>query len=99
MRGKERQPRSQGLSSSRPQERKSTVVKRPRRFLFYLVGFYLSILSRNMVHMYKTVSKCNYRFIFLKQMSFFTLKTDQNSLRLSKIMLANGADNSAVRSF
>ena len=32
-------------------------------------------------------------------MSFFTLKTDQKSLRLSKIMLANGADNSAVHSF
>ena len=29
-------------------------------------------------------------------MSFFTLKTDQNSLGLSKIMLANGVDNSAV---
>ena len=32
-------------------------------------------------------------------MSFFSLKTDQNSLRLSKIMLANGADNSAVYGF
>ena len=32
-------------------------------------------------------------------MSFFTLKTDQNSLSLSKITLANGADNSAVHSF
>ena len=33
--------------------------------------------------------------------SFFsnTLKTDQKYLRLSKIMLANGADNSAVHSF
>ena len=30
---------------------------------------------------------------------FFSLKTDQNSLRLIKIMLANGADNSAVHSF
>ena len=29
----------------------------------------------------------------------FSLKTDQNSLGLSKIMLANGADNSAVHSF
>ena len=29
-------------------------------------------------------------------MSFFSLKTDQNSLRLSKIMLANTANNSAV---
>ena len=27
------------------------------------------------------------------------LKTDQNSLCLSKIMLANGANNSAVHSF
>ena len=32
-------------------------------------------------------------------MSFFTLKTDQNYLRLSKVMLANGAGNSAVHSF
>ena len=31
---------------------------------------------------------------FSKKISFFTLKTGQNSLRLSKIMLANGADNS-----
>ena len=29
----------------------------------------------------------------------FSLKTDQNCLGLSKIMLANGADNSAVHSF
>ena len=33
------------------------------------------------------------------QMSFFSLKTDQNCLGLSKIMLANGADNPAVHSF
>ena len=32
-------------------------------------------------------------------MSFLSLKTDQNSFGLSKIMLANGADNSAVNSF
>ena len=32
-------------------------------------------------------------------MSFFTLKTHLNSLRLGKIMLANGADNSTVHSF
>ena len=32
-------------------------------------------------------------------MSFFSLKTDQNSLRLRKIMLATGAHNSAVHSF
>ena len=32
-------------------------------------------------------------------MSFFSLKTDQNYLGLSKIMLANGANNSAVYSF
>ena len=36
---------------------------------------------------------------FLKIMSFFSLKTNQNCLGLSKIMLANGADNSAVHSF
>ena len=38
-------------------------------------------------------------FHFSQKISFFTLKTDQNSLRLRKIMLANGADNSAVHSF
>ena len=32
-------------------------------------------------------------------MSFFSLKTDQNCLGLKKIMLANGADKSAVHSF
>ena len=37
--------------------------------------------------------------IFLKIMSFFLLKTDQNYTRLNRIMLANGADNSAVHSF
>ena len=30
---------------------------------------------------------------------FRFLKTDQNSLGMSKIMLANGADNSAIHSF
>ena len=35
----------------------------------------------------------------LKRISFFTLRTDQNTLRLCKIMLANGADNFAVHSF
>ena len=33
---------------------------------------------------------------FFKITSLFSLKTDQNCLGLSKIMLANGADNSAV---
>ena len=46
--------------------------------------------------MCKIVSYANHHFIFLKIMSFFSLKTDQNSLRLSKIMLVNGANNSAV---
>ena len=32
-------------------------------------------------------------------MSFFSLKTAQDSLSLSKSMLENGADNSAVHSF
>ena len=36
---------------------------------------------------------------FLKIMSFFSLNTAQNSLRISKIMLANGGDNSAIQSF
>ena len=49
--------------------------------------------------MYKIVSSCNYLFIFFKIMSFFSLKTDQNCLGLNKIILANGADNSAVHSF
>ena len=37
-------------------------------------------------------------FYFSQKMNFFTLKTDQNSLRLRTIMLANGADHSAVHS-
>ena len=37
--------------------------------------------------------------LFFKIMSFFALKTDQHCLGLSKVMLANGADNSAVHSF
>ena len=48
--------------------------------------------------MYKIVSSCNYFFIFFKIMSFFSLKTDENCLGLSKFMLTNGADNSAVHS-
>ena len=38
-------------------------------------------------------------FTFFKIMSFLSLKTDQTCLGLRKIMLANGADNSAVHSF
>ena len=49
--------------------------------------------------MYNIVSLCNYLFIFIKIMSFFSLKTDQNCLGLSRIMLVNGTDNSAVHSF
>ena len=47
----------------------------------------------------ETVSECNYLLIFFKIMTFCSLKTDQTSLGPSKIMLANGADNSAVHSF
>ena len=38
-------------------------------------------------------------FSFLQNNELFLLKADQNCLGLSKIMLANDADNSAVRSF
>ena len=37
--------------------------------------------------------------VHFQKLSFFTLKTDQSSLRLSNIMLANDADSSAVHSF
>ena len=48
--------------------------------------------------MYKIVNVTIFPFFF-KVMSCFSLKTDQNCLGLSKIVLANGADNSAVHSF
>ena len=48
--------------------------------------------------MSKKISSRYYLLIFLKMMSFFPWKTDQNSLRLIQIMLANGADDSAVHS-
>ena len=48
--------------------------------------------------MYKIVIVTIFSFFF-KIMSFFSLKTDQNCLDLKQIMLANGADNSAVHSF
>ena len=66
---------------------------------FFLVGFRL-ILSEKWARMNKKVSLCTYLFLFFfKKMSFFSLKTDQNCLGLKKIMLANGADKSAVHSF
>ena len=37
--------------------------------------------------------------LFFLNNEFFSWKTDENCLGLSKIMLANGADNSAVHSF
>ena len=50
--------------------------------------------------MYQIVSLCNYLFIFFNNEHFFVeKKKEQNSLGPSKIMLANGADNSAVHSF
>ena len=45
------------------------------------------------------VRKYSYLFTCFKIMSFFSLKIDQNCFSRSKIMLANGADNSAVHSF
>ena len=48
--------------------------------------------------MYEIVNVTIFSFFF-KVMSFFSLKTDQNSLSVSNIMLANGAGNSAVHSF
>ena len=48
--------------------------------------------------MSKKISSRYYLLIFLKMMSFFPWKTDQNSLRLIQIMLTNGADDSAVHS-
>ena len=55
-------------------------------------------LSRTIEIMSKKISSRYYLLIFLKMMSFFPWKTDQNSLRLIQIMLANGADDSAVHS-
>ena len=49
--------------------------------------------------MYKIVNVTIFSFPFWKIMSFFSLKTDQNCLGLSKIVLADGTDNSAVHSF
>ena len=48
--------------------------------------------------MYKIVNVTRFS-LFFKIMSFFSLKTDQNYLGLSKTMLENGADNCAVHSF
>ena len=55
-------------------------------------------LSRTIEIMSEKISSRYYLLIFLKMMSFFPWKTDQNSLRLIQIMLTNGADDSAVHS-
>ena len=72
----------------------STAVKRPRRFSFYLIGFKWKHGQGCM----KLLVNVTIFSFFFKIMSF-SLKTDQNSLGLSKIVLANGADNPAVHSF
>ena len=46
--------------------------------------------------MYKIASSCNYFFHFFQNNE---IRFVENSLGLKKIMLANGADNSAVYSF
>ena len=65
---------------------KSTILER------FSIDFF-SIFSNSISIFFSIFS-----FVF-KIMSFFSWKTDQNCLGLSKIMLENGADNAAVQRF